>query len=101
RCQLQMLHDKHPAERGRGVEGEAKVKPRRLKRLLAPAGDLEKVVTQNADDTEGNRHEHRESLCSHRRPPTSLAIGLLKFYKSYSSERPAVGWSDWLGLGFS
>jgi hypothetical protein len=25
---------------------------------------------------------------------------LLKSYKSYSSERPAVGWSDWLDLLF-
>src|SRR4029450_10752634 len=63
--QLQVFHYEYPAERGRGVKGETKVKPTCPQRLLARAGKLEEVVTQHADRAERNRDEHRDRPCSH------------------------------------
>src|SRR5262249_34536341 len=55
-------------------EGEAEVKPPRPQRLLARAGELEEVVTQHADHAEGNRDEHRDRTCSHRRLTTPTIL---------------------------
>src|SRR5258707_3435763 len=44
-------------------------------------------------------HRPNEMELSHRWRKRALPRSLvLKSSKSYSSERPAVGWSDWLGL---
>jgi len=53
--QLQLFHYEYPAEGGRGVEREAKVKPTRPQRLLARAGELEEVVPQYTDHAENTR----------------------------------------------
>ena len=65
--QLQVFHYEYPAEGGRGVEREAKIKPTRPQRLLALASELEEVVTQYTDHAESNRDEHGDRLCSHCR----------------------------------
>src|SRR5262249_29218184 len=65
--QLEMLHHEHPAERGRGIEGEAEVEPSRPQGLLARAGELEEIVAEHTHDAEGDRDEYRERRVSHRR----------------------------------
>src|SRR5262245_51997889 len=49
----------------------------RPERLLSSAGELEEIVAQHADHTEGDRDEHRERRLSHRRlaTPTNLSPG--------------------------
>jgi len=79
-----VLHYEHPAERGRGVQDEAKIKPTGSQRLLARAGELEEVVTQYADHAEDNGDQHCDCPCSHRQ----FAICLVAHAKRTHSTAP-------------
>jgi hypothetical protein len=64
------LHHEHPAERRRGIQGEAEVEPGCLERILLPAGELEEIIAQHTDDTERDRDNHSDGLVIHSRPAT-------------------------------
>jgi len=55
----------------RSVDSEADIKPTRPQGLVAGARELEEIVAQHADRTEGHRDEDREHRFSHRRVATS------------------------------
>src|SRR5439155_22335742 len=55
----------------RSVDSEADIKPTRPQGLVAGARELEEIVPQHADRTEGDRNEDREHRFFHRRVATS------------------------------
>src|SRR5437773_1837578 len=59
----------HPKCR-RSIDSEADIKPTCPQGLIARARELEKVVAQHADRTEGHRDEDCEHRFSHRRLAT-------------------------------
>jgi len=60
---------------------------------------MSKYLARRSAKTFARSITPNENKLSHRwRDRTSLQSLVLKSCESYSSERPAVGWSDWLGL---
>src|SRR5207249_7424660 len=58
--QLQVSHYEYPPKRRRSIDSEADIKPTCPQGLVARARQLEEIVAQHADGTEGDRDEDSE-----------------------------------------